>query len=432
MHCLFLILSKCPKLKNNYIIIMNKNKNKNKTKYMSGGVLYPPDNYVINSGIGNLNTTKDNLTDDAKIKAEAAANDAINAANDLTNDAKIKAEAAANDAKIKAEAAANDAKIKAEAAAKAAAINAANNTPTGQAVNVASGILGTPNVKTIGQNATSAVSTVLPAALPAANPATNAAANPANNTPTGQDINAASTNAASTKAAEPAKTDDQIAAEQAALREQKAKEQAAADNKTNTSEESNMAAKIALAWPLTVARYYLGLYKAFKKELEPMVIDVTKEGAELEARLKLTKKIAEKEAEDKLKEAEFQKALKIDPSIDKKEFLKYLDDYVEAEEAADALAAAKAEADALAAAKAKEAKGGKKGWFGGGRPLNLNQIQKGGKLVAKRTEKSINEFLNSSVTSSHILNMITKQRKTKIKRKRSTNRMTKKRIRAIK
>ena len=71
------------------------------------------------------------------------------------------------------------------------------------------------------------------------------------------------------------------------------------------------------------------------------------------------------------------------------------------------------------------------GLFGGGK-LNLNQIQKGGRLSARRTKKSINEFLNSSVTSSQILNMVNKQRHTKIKGKKSCNRLTKKRVRARK
>ncbi len=59
---------------------------------------------------------------------------------------------------------------------------------------------------------------------------------------------------------------------------------------------------------------------------------------------------------------------------------------------------------------------------GGGRNMfSLHQIQKGGRQSAKRTKKSINEFLNTSVTSSQILNMIIKsddhKRNTKVKRK---------------
>jgi hypothetical protein len=65
---------------------------------------------------------------------------------------------------------------------------------------------------------------------------------------------------------------------------------------------------------------------------------------------------------------------------------------------------------------------------GGSRKRNtLSQIQKGGRQSAKRTQKSINDFFNSSVTSSQILKMVTKngdkprdkhKRKTKVKRRR--------------
>lgn len=66
--------------------------------------------------------------------------------------------------------------------------------------------------------------------------------------------------------------------------------------------------------------------------------------------------------------------------------------------------------------------------------LTLGQIQKGGRQSAKRTKKSINDFLNSSVTSSHILKMVTKQgdkhsdnkRKTKVKVKRRNGKNSKK------
>ena len=73
---------------------------------------------------------------------------------------------------------------------------------------------------------------------------------------------------------------------------------------------------------------------------------------------------------------------------------------------------------------------------GGGRKiLTLHQIQKGGRQSAKRTKKSINEFLNTSVTSSQILNMITNpgdhKRNTKVKRKRNNSKYSR-RIRAKK
>jgi len=51
--------------------------------------------------------------------------------------------------------------------------------------------------------------------------------------------------------------------------------------------------------------------------------------------------------------------------------------------------------------------------------ITLSQIQKGGRQSAKRTKKSINDFFNSSVTSSQILKMVTNtNRNTKVKRKR--------------
>jgi len=60
----------------------------------------------------------------------------------------------------------------------------------------------------------------------------------------------------------------------------------------------------------------------------------------------------------------------------------------------------------------------------GGKKLSLKHIQKGGRLAAKRTRKSINEFLNSSVTSSYIYGMVKNNMtknggKRKSKRKRS-------------
>jgi hypothetical protein len=44
---------------------------------------------------------------------------------------------------------------------------------------------------------------------------------------------------------------------------------------------------------------------------------------------------------------------------------------------------------------------------------SIKHIQKGGQQSLKRTAKSINEFLNSSVTASHILNMVKKGGRTK-------------------
>jgi hypothetical protein len=71
----------------------------------------------------------------------------------------------------------------------------------------------------------------------------------------------------------------------------------------------------------------------------------------------------------------------------------------------------------------------------GGKKFSLNHIQKGGRLAAKRTRKSINEFLNSSVTSSYIYGMVQNNMtknggKRKSKRKRSNkNKRSLKRIR---
>ena len=44
---------------------------------------------------------------------------------------------------------------------------------------------------------------------------------------------------------------------------------------------------------------------------------------------------------------------------------------------------------------------------------SIKRIQRGGQQSLKRTTKSINEFLNSSVTASHILNMVKKGGRTK-------------------
>lgn len=48
---------------------------------------------------------------------------------------------------------------------------------------------------------------------------------------------------------------------------------------------------------------------------------------------------------------------------------------------------------------------------------NIREVQKGGAAAAKRAENSIKQFLNSSVTSSQILNML--KRKTKSKRRKA-------------
>jgi hypothetical protein len=64
---------------------------------------------------------------------------------------------------------------------------------------------------------------------------------------------------------------------------------------------------------------------------------------------------------------------------------------------------------------------------GGGRP-NLKEVQRGGAAAAKRVENSIKQFLGSSVTTSHILNMV--KRKTKVKRKRDSKGIRQSRKRA--
>jgi hypothetical protein len=57
---------------------------------------------------------------------------------------------------------------------------------------------------------------------------------------------------------------------------------------------------------------------------------------------------------------------------------------------------------------------------GGGRinPNNIKEVQRGGAAAAKRVENSIKQFLESSVTTSHILNMV--KQKTRFKRKRES------------
>ena len=77
------------------------------------------------------------------------------------------------------------------------------------------------------------------------------------------------------------------------------------------------------------------------------------------------------------------------------------------------------------AAAAQAAGGGK-----GGRPLSIKEVQKGGAAAAKRAQDSIKQFLSSSVTSSHFLNMV--KRKTKAKRKRNEKRSKYSRKRARK
>jgi hypothetical protein len=67
---------------------------------------------------------------------------------------------------------------------------------------------------------------------------------------------------------------------------------------------------------------------------------------------------------------------------------------------------------------------------GGGRPLSIKEVQKGGAAAAKRAQDSIKQFLSSSVTSSHILNMV--KRKTKAKRKGNEKRSRYSRKRARK
>jgi hypothetical protein len=65
-----------------------------------------------------------------------------------------------------------------------------------------------------------------------------------------------------------------------------------------------------------------------------------------------------------------------------------------------------------------------------GRYSNIKEVQKGGAAAAKRAQDSIKQFLSSSVTSSHILNMV--KRKTKAKRKRNEKRSRYSRKRAKK
>jgi len=64
---------------------------------------------------------------------------------------------------------------------------------------------------------------------------------------------------------------------------------------------------------------------------------------------------------------------------------------------------------------------------GGSKKINpiIKEVQKGGASAAKRAENSIKQFLSSSVTSSHVLNMV--KRKTKVKRKRDGKMYSRKR-----
>ena len=208
-----------------------------------------------------------------------------------------------------------------------------------------------------------------------------------------------------------------------------------------TPEGQSMFVDLWLGWVTKLGEAYLTTFLALKQKFEPLAFKIAKEGAETEVKLENIVANAKFEAENKLHDAEFQKhmaAQKVEGVKNlpeegtsewnklKDEFVKNLVDFVEVEEKKKEAEEKKAEAEA----KKKEG-GGKKGWFsGGGKPFSLNQIQKGGRQSAKRTKKSINEFLNSSVTSSQILNMIAKsgddKRKTKVKRKRNNGRVSKK------
>jgi hypothetical protein len=73
--------------------------------------------------------------------------------------------------------------------------------------------------------------------------------------------------------------------------------------------------------------------------------------------------------------------------------------------------------EAEAKAKEAEAKAKEASLSGGKRKSSLKNIQKGGKMAAKRTQKSINDFLKPSITSSSILKLI-KGGKRSIKKRR--------------
>jgi hypothetical protein len=68
------------------------------------------------------------------------------------------------------------------------------------------------------------------------------------------------------------------------------------------------------------------------------------------------------------------------------------------------------------------------GFLGGKKRNTLKNIQKGGKLSAKRIQKSIKEFLKPSITSSSVLKMIKGGKKTAKKRKYNSGLRSKRRI----
>ena len=140
-----------------------------------------------------------------------------------------------------------------------------------------------------------------------------------------------------------------------------------------------------------------------------MALAGIKDAAEFEAESARAYTDAKKAVNEKLDDEAYAKYIINNPETSKETFL--------ANRKAEEKAEAEEEAEKIVAAAKKEAD---ESWLptfskkGGGKQLNLNQIQKGGRLSARRTKKSINEFLNSSVKSSQILNMVNKQRHTKI------------------
>jgi hypothetical protein len=349
-----LILSKCPKLKNNYIIIMSDPLVNTRKKQITGGAVTLPD----------LKSAALMSTDPTGFKSAAL----TKAATAISNDPRIIAATAATDAGLKAATdatAATDAGLKAATAATDAGLKAATDVT-----------------------------------LTAAQQAEEASRN---------------------------------ANIEALITKEKNEQSAAAESATAAG--TDLLVQGYTAPVVEVMKQGINIATSVNSQLQPTLKDAAETVAEAKIALETAVDTATLNAIEAADEAEYQthKAKHIDTADTKEEFLEKRREQLEKIKA-EAKEEKKEEEEEKAKEEAEEKKGGKGGkkwWFSGGdKPFSLNQIQKGGRQSAKRTKKSINEFLNSPVTSSQILNMIAKsgddKRKTKIKRKRNSGRVSKK------
>lgn len=179
----------------------------------------------------------------------------------------------------------------------------------------------------------------------------------------------------------------------------------AAENKEKNAATNNIAISALIEPALIEAELYLSAAKQVKARTMPLILDATNELLDFKNKVKYNYENSDFRTEEYVRNDLYKRYLDTsdeEPKKTKEQFLEEL----------------------------------KKRWFfGGGKQSSLSQIQKGGRQSAKRTQKSINEFLNSSVTSSQILSMFNNQedykRNTKVKRKRNNSKYSR-RIRANK